>query len=99
MVTEEQVIEAIKTVIDPEVGFDVYSMGLIYKIDIHDDIVDIDMTLSTRGCPLHELIRQWVVDAINKVPGVKEANVNIVWEPAWNASMASDEVKKAMGGA
>ena len=98
MVTEEKVIEAIKTVIDPEAGFDVYSMGLIYKIDVKDDIVDIDMTLSTRGCPLHELIRQWVKDAIERVDGVKEANVNIVWEPAWNASMASDEVKKAMGG-
>lgn len=98
MITEEQVIEALKTVIDPEVGFDVYSMGLIYKIDIDGDVVNIDMTLSTRGCPLHELIKQWVKDAVEKVPNVKEANINIVWEPAWNASMASDEVKKAMGG-
>jgi len=98
MITEEQVIEALKTVIDPEVGFDVYSMGLIYKIDIDDKKVDVEMTLSTRGCPLHELIKQWVKDAVEKVPGVEEANINIVWEPAWNASMASDEVKKAMGG-
>ncbi len=98
MITEEQVIESLKTVIDPEVGFDVYSMGLIYKIDIDDKKVDVEMTLSTRGCPLHELIKQWVKDAVEKVPGVEEANINIVWEPAWNASMASDEVKKAMGG-
>lgn len=98
MVTEENIIESIKTVIDPEVGFDVYSMGLIYDIIIEGDMVKVNMTLSTKGCPLHELIKQWVKDAVEKVEGVKEAEITIVWEPAWNASMASDEVKKAMGG-
>jgi len=98
MINENDIIESIKTVIDPEVGFDVYSMGLIYKIDIHDDSVKVDMTLSTRGCPLHELMKQWVKDAVLKVEGVRECEIEIVWEPAWNASMASDEVKKAMGG-
>jgi len=98
MTTEENIIESIKTVIDPEVGFDVYSMGLIYDIFIQGDIVKVNMTLSTKGCPLHELIKQWVKDAVEKVDGVKEAEITIVWEPAWNASMANDEVKKAMGG-
>jgi metal-sulfur cluster biosynthetic enzyme len=99
MIKEEDIIESIKTVIDPEVGFDVYSMGLIYDIIINDDeTVKINMTLSTKGCPLHELMKQWVKDAVLKVEGVKDCEIEIVWEPAWNASMANDEVKKAMGG-
>ena len=98
MVTEEDIIKSIKTVIDPEVGFDVYSMGLIYDIFIEGEMVKINMTLSTKGCPLHELIKQWVKDAVLKVDGVKDAKITIVWEPAWNAGMATDEVKKAMGG-
>jgi len=98
MVTEEDIIKSIKTVIDPEIGFDVYSMGLIYDIFIEGEMVKINMTLSTKGCPLHELIKQWVKDAVLKVDGVKDAEITIVWEPAWNAGMATDEVKKAMGG-
>lgn len=98
MVAEEDIIKSIKTVIDPEVGFDVYSMGLIYDIFIEGEMVKINMTLSTKGCPLHELIKQWVKDAVLKVDGVKDAEITIVWEPAWNAGMATDEVKKAMGG-
>ncbi|NPA73348.1 MAG: DUF59 domain-containing protein [Epsilonproteobacteria bacterium] len=96
-VTEEQVKEAIKTVIDPEVGFDIYSLGLIYGIDIKDDKVKVTMTLSTRGCPLHEMMKQWTKEAVERLDGVSECEVEIVWEPAWNISMASDEVKKALG--
>lgn len=97
MITKEMIKEAIKTVIDPEVGFDVYSLGLIYKIEVAMDKVSIDMTLSTKGCPLHELIQQWVKDAVLRVDGVSECELNLVWEPAWNITMASEEVKKALG--
>ncbi len=96
-VTEQQVEDAIRTVIDPEVGFDIYSLGLIYGIDIKDDKVKVTMTLSTRGCPLHEMMKQWTKEAVEKLDGVSECEVEIVWEPAWNINMASDEVKKALG--
>ncbi len=96
-VTEKQVEDAIRTVIDPEVGFDIYSLGLIYNIDINDDKVKVTMTLSTRGCPLHEMMKQWTKDAVEGLDGVSECEVEIVWEPAWNITMASDEVKKALG--
>jgi len=56
------------------------------------------MTLSTKGCPLHELLTQWVKDAVSSIDGVEEVNINIVWEPEWNISMASDEIKQALGG-
>ncbi len=97
MATKEDVYEAIKTVIDPEVGFDIVSLGLIYDAKVEGDHVDVTMTLSTRGCPLHEMMVQWVKDAVLKLPDVNSVDVEVVWEPAWNISMASDEVKKALG--
>ncbi len=96
-ITEEMVYDAIKTVIDPEVGFDIYSLGLIYGVEIEGSHVKVIMTLSTRGCPLHEMMKQWTKDAVEKIEGVESCEVEIVWEPAWNISMASDEVKKALG--
>ncbi len=97
MLNEEMIYEALATVVDPEVGFDIVALGLIYGVKIDNDDVKVDMTLSTRGCPLHELLKQWAKDAVLKVDGVKTATINIVWEPAWNITMASDEVKKALG--
>ena len=96
-VTKQMVEDAIKTVVDPEVGFDIYSLGLIYGIDINEDKVKVTMTLSTRGCPLHEMMKQWTKDSVEKIDGINECEVEIVWEPAWNIGLASDEVKKALG--
>ncbi len=96
-VTEEMVYDAIKTVIDPEVGFDIYSLGLIYGVKVEGDHVHVTMTLSTRGCPLHEMMKQWTKEAVEKIDGINSCEVEIVWEPAWNVTMASDEVKKALG--
>jgi len=97
MVTQEAVYDAIKTVIDPEVGFDIVSLGLIYKVDVSGNKVYVTMTLSTKGCPLHELIQQWTKEAVQKLDGVDACDIEIVWEPAWSIMMASDEVKKALG--
>ena len=96
--TKEQVYDAIRTVIDPEVGFNLVEMGLIYDAIIDDDNnVKVVMTLSTRGCPLHQMLTQWVKDAVLKLEGVGEVEVEVVWEPAWNISMAEDHVKKKLG--
>lgn len=97
MVTQEAVYSAISTVIDPEVGFDIVSLGLIYDVKVDDTYVHVTMTLSTKGCPLHELIKQWTKEAVEKLEGVDRCEIEIVWEPAWNISMASDAVKKALG--
>ena len=97
-VTKEQVYDAIRTVVDPEVGFNLVELGLIYDAIIDDDNnVKVIMTLSTRGCPLHQMLTQWVKEAVEKIPGVKNVEVEVVWEPAWNISMAEDHVKKALG--
>jgi len=96
-ITQEEVYAGIATVIDPEVGFDIVSLGLIYSVVIDEAHVHVNMTLSTKACPLHELIKQWVYEAVLKVEGVSTCEIEIVWEPAWNITMANDEVKKALG--
>ena len=98
-ITKEQVFDAVSTVIDPEVGFNLVEMGLIYDAIIDEACnVKVVMTLSTRGCPLHQMITQWVKEAVEKLEGVGEVEVEVVWEPAWNITMAHDNVKKALGG-
>ncbi len=98
-ITKETTFEAISTVIDPEVGFNLVEMGLIYDAIIDDACnVHVIMTLSTQGCPLHQMIKQWVGEAVEKLEGVGTVEVEVVWEPAWNISMADDNVKNALAG-
>jgi len=99
MITKEQVFDAVSTVIDPEVGFNLVEMGLIYDALIEESCnIKVVMTLSTRGCPLHQMITQWVREAVEKLDGVGVVEVEVVWEPEWNISMADDNVKKALAG-
>ncbi|MDL0088229.1 metal-sulfur cluster assembly factor [Campylobacter gastrosuis] len=93
----EKIYNELRTIVDPEVGFDIVSLGLIYDVYFSEQKAVITMTLSTRSCPLHELILGWVKDAVMRVDGVKECVIDLVWEPEWNILMASDEVKKALG--
>jgi len=97
-VTKEQVYDELRTIIDPEVGFNLVEMGLIYNVVVDEECnVKITMTLSTRACPLHQMITQWVEDAPKRIDGVKDVEVEVVWEPEWNISMAEDNVKQALG--
>ena len=97
-VTKEQVYKALESVIDPEVGFNLVELGLIYDAIIDENCnIKVVMTLSTRGCPLHQMLTQWVQDAVKRLDGVNEVEVEVVWEPEWNISMAAEHVKKALG--
>ena len=98
-ITKNDVYRAISTVIDPKVGFNLVEMGLIYDAIIDENCnLKVVMTLSTRGCPLHQMIRTWVEDAVKKIDNIGRVEVEVVWEPAWNISMADDNVKRALGG-
>lgn len=88
----------LKTVFDPEIPVDVYSLGLIYKIDIDDDAnVSIDMTLTAPNCPAADFIMEDVRLKLSGIEGVKEAKVNLVFEPEWDKDMMSDEAKLELG--
>ncbi len=100
MYSKEELFLAISTVIDPEVGFNLVEMGLIYDAVCDDEgNVKVTMTLSTKACPMHQMIQQWVKEAVEKMANIKEVEVEVVWEPAWNITMADDHVKKALGAA
>jgi len=96
--TKDDIYDAISTVIDPEVGFNLVELGLIYDVEIKDDnSVVVTMTLSTPSCPLHEMMLNWTKEAVMKVDGVKDVEVNLTFDPPWNPTMASEEVKKKLG--
>ena len=100
MVTKDDIFKAISTVIDPEVGFNLVELGLIYgaQYDEEKKHADVTMTLSTRACPLHQMIVQWVEEAVlRELPEVESVKADVVWEPEWNISMASEDVKQKLG--
>lgn len=95
---EERVITMLKTVYDPEIPVDIYSLGLIYKIDLDDDgVLNIDMTLTAPSCPAADFIVEDVRIKLESIEGVKSVNINIVFEPEWNKDMMSEEAKLDLG--
>ena len=93
----DDIIAALKTVYDPEIPADIYELGLIYKIDIADDrAVALDMTLTTPNCPSAQELPIMVENAVTSVSGVREAKVNIVWDPPWDPSRMSDEARTVL---
>src|SRR5436190_20062014 len=93
----DEIVAALKTVYDPEIPADLYELGLIYKVDIDDNrMVTIDMTLTTPNCPSAAEMPSQVENAVAGVSGVREAKVNIVWDPPWDPSRMSDEARTVL---
>jgi FeS assembly SUF system protein len=93
----EEIVSALKTVFDPEIPADIYELGLIYKVDVDDErMVHIDMTLTTPNCPAAGELPGQVENAVAGVSGVREAKVNIVWDPPWDPSRMSDEARTVL---
>ena len=91
---ESEIVEAIKKVYDPEIPVNIYELGLIYKIDIQEDgDVEITMTLTSPFCPVAGSLPKEVAARASEVDGVKKANVELVFEPAWSMDLMSDEAK------
>ena len=94
----DQLIEKLKTVFDPEIPVDIYELGLIYKVDVSDDKdVAIDMTLTAPGCPVAGEMPGWVADAVESIPGVREVDVEMTFQPQWGMDMMSDEARLELG--
>ncbi|AUH34302.1 SUF system Fe-S cluster assembly protein [Paracoccus tegillarcae] len=94
----EQVVEACKTVYDPEIPVNIYDLGLIYTIEIDaENAVNVIMTLTAPGCPVAGEMPGWVADAIEPLPGVKQVDVAMTFEPQWGMDMMSDEARLELG--
>ena len=92
------VVEACKTVFDPEIPVNIYDLGLIYTVDIDaENAVKIKMSLNAPGCPVAGEMPGWVAEAVEPMAGVKEVDVEIVWEPPWGMDMMSDEARLELG--
>ncbi|MDY6205242.1 MAG: iron-sulfur cluster assembly protein [Prevotella sp.] len=95
---EERIVDVLKTVYDPEIPVDVWNLGMIYKIDVKDDsTVDLDMTLTAPNCPVADFIVEDVRTKVESVEGIKSVTVNLVFEPAWDRSMMSEEAQIDLG--
>ena len=96
--TEDRIVEVLKTVYGPEIPVNVYDLGLVYKIDFKDDgVLDVDMTLTAPNCPMGDYIMEDVRQKLEGIDIVKQANVNLVFNPVWDQSMMSDEAKVDLG--
>ncbi len=95
---EDVVRESLKTVIDPEIGINIVDLGLIYDIEVSEENVNVNMTLTSPACPIGPVIQAQVNQAIKKLPWVKEIKVKLVWSPRWDPkAMASEEAKMELG--
>ena len=105
---EERIVDVLKTVYDPEIPVNIFDLGMIYKIDVKDDaptdtdeseglVVELDMTFTAPNCPAADYILEDVRTKVESVEGVRQANVNLVFEPAWDQSMMSEEARVELG--
>lgn len=95
---EERIVDVLKTVYDPEIPVDVWNLGMIYKIDVKEDqTVELDMTFTAPNCPAADFILEDVRTKVESVEGIRQATVNLVFEPAWDQSMMTEEARVELG--
>ena len=95
---QERIIEALKTVYDPEIPVNIYDLGLIYRIELGDDgRVEVDMTLTAPNCPAADFIMEDVRMRVEGITGITAATINLVFEPEWDKDMMSEEAKLELG--
>jgi FeS assembly SUF system protein len=93
----ESIVKALRSVHDPEIPVNLYDLGLVYALDVSDDgDVAIQMTLTTPNCPVADMLPAQVKQAVEVVPGVRSANVEIVWEPTWTPAKMSERARAEM---
>ena len=96
LITEEEIINCIKTVMDPEIPVNLYDLGLIYSINIINNNVSIEMTLTNPNCPVAGQMPENVGKSIESINGIKSVEVKLVWSPPWNKNLMSEDAKLAL---
>lgn len=95
---EEEIVDVLRTVYDPEIPINIYDLGLIYKVDLKENgNLDVDMTFTAPSCPAADFIMEDVRQKLDAITGVKSATVNLVFEPIWDQSMMSEEARVELG--
>ena len=96
---EDKIVELLKTVYDPEIPVNVYDLGLVYRIELNDDLtqLDVDMTMTAPSCPMADFIVEDVRQKLESIEGLTSVNVNLVFEPEWTQDMMTEEAKLELG--
>ncbi len=97
MITQEDVIDVLREVYDPELHYNIYDLGLVYDVAVNDGNVKILMTLTTPMCPIAPMITEQVEEMLDIMPGVKDVDIDFTFNPPWNPGMMSDEARADLG--
>lgn len=97
MATETEVRDALRTIMDPELGVNVVDLGLVYEVEVRDDEAHIRMTLTSAGCPIGTSLAEGVRAGALNAPGLKDAHVELVFDPPWTPELMSDEARAQLG--
>jgi metal-sulfur cluster biosynthetic enzyme len=97
-INPDEVREGLKVVVDPEIGLDIVNLGLIYNVDVHENNIKVEMTLTGPGCPVGPMLQSQVYGVCAGWPGARNVQVDLVWAPPWDPrTMASEEAKDVLG--
>jgi metal-sulfur cluster biosynthetic enzyme len=97
MPTREEVMEVLREVEDPELGMDIVELGLLYDVEVEDSNVKVIHSLTSMGCPAGPMIQESIYEAVQRVPGVGEVEVELTWEPPWTPERMSEDAKFILG--
>jgi metal-sulfur cluster biosynthetic enzyme len=97
MLTTDQVKTLLKNVIDPEIGINIVDLGLVYGVNSSEEAIEITMTLTTPGCPMHNSIMSWIENLMAPYAPEGRVRINLVWEPAWTPACIDPSVREELG--
>ena len=97
MPTKDEVVEAMRTVEDPELGMDIVNLGLLYDVEVEGPKVKVIHSLTSMGCPAGPMIQENIDEAARAVPGVEDVEVELTWDPPWTPERMSDDAKFILG--
>jgi len=97
MVNRDEIVEALKGVVDPEIGVDIWNLGLVYDIIVDAGTVEIRMTFTSPMCPLAPIIIESVKENVSAIPGVQDVKVEVTFDPPWTPDRIADEVRATLG--
>jgi len=97
IMVEDKIREALKDVVDPELGVSIVDLGLVYDVRYENGEAEIEMTLTSPGCPMAPIIDKKIREAVKEVKEVKKITIEIVWDPPWSKELMSDELKACFG--
>lgn len=97
MPTREEVMEALREVEDPELGMDIVELGLVYDVEVEDSQAKVIHSLTSMGCPAGPMIQEGIHEAVQRVPGVEDVEVELTWDPPWTPERMSEDAKFILG--